>query len=173
MTCPLRSIGIQEHFNQLTQDSGKRDKQHTDFLPLNKNTQKNTWSQSLLGAKQTIISYLAQQKPFSLTSYRGAMDKITKWYSSVHMYCAVNVQTYLRSVLQSIRPPSLFHSPLSNRYFVYDSGLYIQDTTRFDKIRQFEVRQFVHVWDPPQVLFSGHGTEATDTDVKARGRNAR
>ena len=32
--------------------------------------------------------------------------------------------------------------------------------------------KFPHVWDPPQVLFSGHGTEATDT-VLERGRKAR
>ena len=28
------------------------------------------------------------------------------------------------------------------------------------------------VWDPPQVLFSGHGTEATDMAVKAREKRA-
>ena len=32
------------------------------------------------------------------------------------------------------------------------------------------VGKFPHVWDPPQVLFSGHGTEATD--VKAREKSA-
>ena len=32
--------------------------------------------------------------------------------------------------------------------------------------------KFPHVWDPPQVLFSLHGTEATDTDVKAREKCA-
>ena len=32
--------------------------------------------------------------------------------------------------------------------------------------------KFPHVWDRPQVLFSGHGTEATDTDVKAREKSA-
>ena len=32
--------------------------------------------------------------------------------------------------------------------------------------------KFPHVWDPPQVLFSGHGTEATHTDVKAREKSA-
>ena len=31
--------------------------------------------------------------------------------------------------------------------------------------------KFPHVWDRPQVLFSGHGTEATDTDVKAREKS--
>ena len=31
---------------------------------------------------------------------------------------------------------------------------------------------FPHVWDPPQVLFSGHGTEATDAGVKAREKSA-
>ena len=29
-----------------------------------------------------------------------------------------------------------------------------------------------YVWDPPQVLFSGHATEATDTSVKAREKSA-
>ena len=33
-------------------------------------------------------------------------------------------------------------------------------------------KKFLHVWDLPQVLFSGHGTEATDTDVKEREKNA-
>ena len=33
-------------------------------------------------------------------------------------------------------------------------------------------RKFLHAWDPLQVLLSGHGTEATDTDVKARGKSA-
>ena len=32
--------------------------------------------------------------------------------------------------------------------------------------------KFPHVWDPPQVLFSWHGKEATDTDVKAREKCA-
>ena len=32
--------------------------------------------------------------------------------------------------------------------------------------------KFPHVWDPPKVPFSGHGTEATDTDVKAREKSA-
>ena len=33
-------------------------------------------------------------------------------------------------------------------------------------------RKFPYVEDPPQVLFSGHGTEATDTGVKAREKSA-
>ena len=32
--------------------------------------------------------------------------------------------------------------------------------------------KFPHVWDPPQVLFSGHGTEVTDTGLKAREKSA-
>ena len=32
--------------------------------------------------------------------------------------------------------------------------------------------RFLRVWDPPQVLFSGYGREATDTDVKAREKSA-
>ncbi|XP_074617180.1 uncharacterized protein LOC141876458 [Acropora palmata] len=67
-------------------------------------------------------------------------------------------------------------SYLMNLLHIHFSPLYI--ARKFQEPSLLQVKDtctdlgLLGVWDPPQVLFNEHGTEATDMDVKAREKSA-